>query len=347
MDLNAKRPCLNTRRRTLLIFITLIITLAILCMCAGCRKEPQATVGPEPDPGAFEPQAPEAPEEPAESVPERLDGMIFVSIGNNDSARPQTGLSQASVVFEVPAEGGITRLLAGFEIELDKIGPVRSVRKPMVQIAVGFDIPFAHCGRSEDSFEIIRNHQTKSLCAIYSAGECFWRSDDRVAPDNLYTSTAEIVQGAGSRGFSLSKADFYPKGTLKGASAPEISYAFSKVAGYPNVVKYKYQDGQYYRYMNDKQHLDQDDEPIAPKALAFLQIKTTYPTGKLIEVDMDVTGEGKALFFSDGVVCQGTWKKPSLKEPLRFYLDEPGAGLADGLLWVHLVPYLEGVAVGD
>jgi hypothetical protein len=92
--------------------------------------------------------------------------------------------------------------------------------------------------------------------------------------------------------------------------------------------------------------VDEDDEAIAPKALAFLQVKTTYPTGKLIEVDMDVTGEGKALFFSDGVMCQGKWKKPFLAEPLMLYLVEPGTGLSQGMIWIHLVPDLEEVAVG-
>ncbi|HHT84544.1 MAG: DUF3048 domain-containing protein [Bacillota bacterium] len=347
MEPNPKRPCINMRRSIVLSFVVFSTIFAILFTFAGCSEQPPEAPGPEPDPGAFEPQEPEEPEEPATPEPAKLDGMIFVSIGNNSGARPQSGLSKAAVVFEVPAEGGITRLLAGFDIEMEKIGPVRSVRKPMVQIAVGFDTPFAHCGGSEDGLEIIRTNKVKSLCDIYSAGECFWRSSDRVAPDNLYTSTGKIVQGSSSRGFSLSRTDFYPKGTLKGAPALEISYGFSNVAGYPNVVKYLYEDGQYHRYINDKQHLDQDDEAIAPKALAFLQIETTYPTGKLIEMDMDVTGEGKALFFSDGVMCQGKWKKPSLREPLMLYIDEPDAGLAGGMLWIHLVPDLDRVIVGD
>lgn len=349
MDANAKRPCLPARRSRILGWVALGVVIAIMLGLTGCSKQPQAVTGPQadPDPEVQAPETPESPEEPAEPKPQPLEGMVFVSIGNNAGARPQTGLSQAAVVFEVPAEGGITRLMAGFDIEMETIGPVRSLRKPMVQIAVGFDTPFAHCGWSEDSFEIIRNHQTKSMCAIYSAGECFWRSSDRTAPDNLYTSTAKILQGAGARGFSLSQVDFYPKGTLKGQSALEVSYAFSKVAGYPNTVKYQYRDSQYYRYINDEQHLDRNGEAIAPKALAFLQIKTTYPTGKLIELDMDVTGEGKALFFSHGVMCEGRWEKESLRDPLKLYLDEPDAGLAEGQLWIHLVPDLDGVTVGS
>ncbi|HHY12606.1 MAG TPA: DUF3048 domain-containing protein [Firmicutes bacterium] len=353
MDQNPKGPghpefgyTWNIRRSSVLGLIAIgLVTLAILCIqFTGCtKKEPNVPpAAADPVQGPSQPQEPEEPETPEN---EPLDGLVFVSIGNNSSARPQSGLSRAAVVFEVPAEGGITRLMAGFDIEIDKIGPVRSARKPLVQIAVGFDTPFAHCGGSEDSFEIIRSNKVKSMCAIYTAGECFWRSGDRDAPDNLYTSTAKAVQGAASRGFSLSSACFYPKGTLSGTPAVEVSYGFSDIVKYPNLVKYQYKDSTYVRFINGQQHLDENEEAVAPKALAFLQVRTTYPKGKLIEVDMDVTGEGKALLFSNGVMCHGRWEKPSLREPLRFYIDETGAGLADGLLWIHLVPDLTQVEV--
>jgi hypothetical protein len=45
-------------------------------------------------------------------------------------------------------------------------------------------------------------------------------------------------------------------------------------------------------------------------------------------------------------MCQGKWKKPFLAEPLMLYLVEPGTGLSQGMIWIHLVPDLEEVAVG-
>lgn len=91
--------------------------------------------------------------------------------------------------------------------------------------------------------------------------------------------------------------------------------------------------------MNDK------GESIAPKTLAFLQVYTEYLQGKAIEVDMDVTGKGKALFFSNGVMCEGTWSKPSLKEPIQFHIGDNGEGLEEGLLWIHLVPDLAKIVI--
>ena len=50
---------------------------------------------------------------------------IAVMIPNNAQAMPQYGLSSASIIYEAPVEGRITRLMGIFEDfdELDHIGP--------------------------------------------------------------------------------------------------------------------------------------------------------------------------------------------------------------------------------
>lgn len=315
------------------------LTFALLgCSPQGHVEEPTPGVGANPGPVIEEPSVPEE---------DLLEGLFFVSIGNNPSARPQSGLSQATIVFEAPAEGGITRLMAGFTRKVDKIGPVRSARKPLVQVAAGYGAPYAHCGGSADSFEIIRTQKIHSLDEIYTAGECFWRSSDRSAPDNLYTSTDKLADGASRRGYEVSLPLFSEKGTLLGTPAVYVSYQFSNNPKYPDLVEYYYEESGYRRCINGIDHMVDGDEVIAPKALVFLQVKTTYPVGKLIEIDMDVTGEGKALFFSNGVMAEGTWEKPSLKEPLKFAIDGNTPVLEDGLIWVHLVPDLAKLNVKD
>jgi len=271
--------------------------------------------------------------------------VIFVSIGNNEGARPQSGLCEASLVFEAPAEGGITRTLAGFTHEVDKIGPVRSARKHLTQIAIGYDAPFAHCGGSEDSYEIIRNVETKSMDEIYTARECFWRSHDRVAPNNLYTSTEKLVEGAKKRGFDLPALSLFHQGAFSGEPAQIIEYNFSKLEKYPNKIRYEYKDSLYWRSINGKLHQDDAGNPVTPTNLVFMEVETKYPTGKPIEVDMNLRGEGKALYFSRGVMREGMWKKTSLKEPLQFFIGEDVVPFAEGMTWVHLVPDLSQVQV--
>ena len=53
---------------------------------------------------------------------------MAVMIPNNKAALPQYGISLASIIYEAPVEGRITRLMAFFEDydDLVCVGPVRS-----------------------------------------------------------------------------------------------------------------------------------------------------------------------------------------------------------------------------
>ena len=52
-----------------------------------------------------------------------------VMIDNKAEARPQSGLSKASIVYEYEVESSITRYMALFENQnVEKIGPIRSAR---------------------------------------------------------------------------------------------------------------------------------------------------------------------------------------------------------------------------
>ena len=73
---------------------------------------------------------------------------IAVMIPNNAQAMPQYGLSSASIIYEAPVEGRITRLMGIFEDfdELDHIGPVRSSRDYFVYTAMGYQAIYCNWG---------------------------------------------------------------------------------------------------------------------------------------------------------------------------------------------------------
>ena len=119
--------------------IVLCMTLMATSLLAGCKKKEEA---PEPTEAVSE-------AEPETETETGKDGMarsyltgewidkdlakkkpVAIMIGNTNDALPQYGLSQADVLYEAPAEGGITRLMPIFQdySGLDKIGSVRSCR---------------------------------------------------------------------------------------------------------------------------------------------------------------------------------------------------------------------------
>lgn len=76
---------------------------------------------------------------------------IAAVIENHLDARPQSGLSQADIVYEVVAEGGITRFLGIFycnaAAEDVTVGPLRSARVYLINWASEYSTPlFVHFG---------------------------------------------------------------------------------------------------------------------------------------------------------------------------------------------------------
>lgn len=76
---------------------------------------------------------------------------LAVMIENHPESRPQSGLSDADIVFEAIAEGGVTRFMGMFYCEVQRfdtpLAPVRSARTYFVDWASGFNRPlYAHVG---------------------------------------------------------------------------------------------------------------------------------------------------------------------------------------------------------
>lgn len=75
---------------------------------------------------------------------------VAIMVNNVDIAQSrQTGLSDADIIYETEVEGGITRLMAVYQdiSDLDKIGTVRSARYPYVDLALGHNAVYIHCGQ--------------------------------------------------------------------------------------------------------------------------------------------------------------------------------------------------------
>lgn len=74
---------------------------------------------------------------------------VSVMINNHVLARPQAGISQADIIYEIVAEGGISRFLGIFHTVLpEKVGPVRSMRKYFQQITAEYFPISTHWGIS-------------------------------------------------------------------------------------------------------------------------------------------------------------------------------------------------------
>lgn len=76
---------------------------------------------------------------------------LAVMIENHVDARPQSGLSDADIVFETIAEGGVTRFMGmyycGVQANDTILAPIRSARTYFIDWASGFNLPlYVHVG---------------------------------------------------------------------------------------------------------------------------------------------------------------------------------------------------------
>ena len=137
---------------------------------------------------------------------------IIVTVNNHPDARPQSGLAAADIVYEMVAEGNVTRFLAVYQSELpDTIGPVRSARDYFVEIAEGLDAFYVAHGYSPEAKRLLNANVVDNINGMNYDGTLFKRSRNRVAPHNSYITAEHIREGAKLVGASM----IYQKKYLK------------------------------------------------------------------------------------------------------------------------------------
>ena len=137
----------------------------------GSEPPSVSTLAPAEEPDQF--QEPEEPVYPyaapltGEGLMEDVSGQrpIAIMLNNLSKALPQAGVAQADVIYEIVAEGGITRMLALFQdVEgVGEIGTVRSARTYYLELALGHDAIYIHAGGSEDAYAKIRQWGVTAL----------------------------------------------------------------------------------------------------------------------------------------------------------------------------------------
>jgi hypothetical protein len=262
-------------------------------------------------------------------------------IENSMDARPQSGLGQASVVFEAIAEGGITRFLALFQDTApENIGPVRSARPYYIQWALGFDAAYAHVGGSPEALADIKAWGVKDLDQFANAG-AYHRTAERAAPHNMYTSMAALNQLEASKGYTTSTfTGFVRKLKESPVKVPNAKTVDIAISGPLYNVHYDYNPAtnSYNRSEGGAAHIDANtNTQISPKVVVALAMPYSLAADGKHSV-YGVIGSGQAFVYQDGVATPVTWTKSSEKSQIIF-TDAAGKPFAlnPGQTWLTAV----------
>lgn len=270
---------------------------------------------------------------------------LGIMIENLVSSRPPTGLSEANLVYEALAEGGITRFLAiyaGQLVEIPEIGPIRSARSYYLDWVLEYNALYVHIGGSPQSFTDIKQYDVFNLNQFYNS-QYFWRDSERPAPHNLYSSGEKLAYAL--RDKEAPEEGEYETWQFKDDSSladrpteeKNIIIDFSSF-NYKVEYKYDWQQNDYLREMAGQPHQDEDGTQIRAKNVIVQKVKTSLADNEQ-RLSMETIGQGEALVFLDGRVIIATWKKASRTDRTKFY-DNQGEEIEfnAGTTWIEIVP---------
>lgn len=328
-----------------------------LCACIGLTScSPMQEAPPQAPPVVIEDPAPEPVEPPAETEPKYtapLTGLtidkpsdrrpLAVMINNAPAARPQSGLSGADIVYEVLAEGGITRLVAFYQSgggEVN-IGPVRSIRPYLIELAEIYGALPIHAGGSNDAYDQFQHQGKQHLDEITNAGTSFWRSKDRKAPHNLYTNLPKLLEGAEKRGYPLSsKVPEYsfakPEQMTNGEQVTAFDIRFL-LQSYRVSYTYNKDKQVYLRSVNGEPHVDLNNGDQLSAANVVVMSTSHRVLDDVGRLAVDLDSGGDALIFREGRMIQGKWKHAN-RDIIRFYEGDTEVPLVPGRTYIHIVP---------
>jgi hypothetical protein len=280
---------------------------------------------------------------------------IAVMIDDAAGARPQSGLSQADVVYQAPAEGGVARYMAVFATQLpDSIGPIRSSRLYFVAWAEEWNALYVHFWGAPNAMNRLAQIHGKD---IYDADGLKWetrymrRVDYKVAPHNLYSSGAQLQSLAARLGATApSRESPFTFGDLPAA---ERGTGGTLVIPYhANTITYRYDPSTnaYPRSVTgqDPQVDYGNEQPIAPRNVVLLYQKTgllPVEVGQAVKGRLEIAylGSGKATVYNNGQVVDAIWSKATENSPtLLAYAGGPNEGqpvpFARGQTFIQVVP---------
>lgn len=268
---------------------------------------------------------------------------IAVMIDNHIGARPQSGLADAEVVFEILAEGNITRYMAILqETDLNSIGPVRSARPYFIDKALEFDALYVHVGGSLAALSDISEFNMADIDGMNRGSDTFWRVNHKKIPHNMYTSTKALRDAAKRSGyrtnFDVEFAAFSKEEqSFQNAEDLEsIRFGFSRY--YKPSFVYNAESKMYDRLVKDTPQLEEfSSEAISTKNIIVLKMNT-----KVIDnegrLSIDTVGSGSGYYISCGKKVDIDWAKESRKGKTVYTRNGEELMLNPGNTWIVIVP---------
>lgn len=335
--------------------VLLVVLILVLATGSGPADNTQPTTTVPPTTTI----APETTVEPTTTVPptteapllynEPLTGIaiaqpntnrpIAVMLNNIKAAMPQHGISQVEILYEILAEGGVTRCMGIFQNieDVEKIGSIRSARKYYIDVALGYGAAYVHAGGSNEALSYLQNLANTDLDGAKTS-KYFKYDEDRInagysSEHSYFTNGKNVLNYAGDIGVTT-KLDAEPsyglifddEKILVGQSAQKVSVYFNQ-GGEPTawtkstVLTYDAESKRYFAEQHGAENVDGNTgKQVSFRNILVLQAPTSLQDdGYLLTVN--TTGTGTGYFACNGQMVKINWSRENVSEPFVYTLE--------------------------
>ena len=276
---------------------------------------------------------------------------MAVMIENSPDSRPQSGLIYADMVFEVVDEGGVTRYVAVYSsYDADIVGPVRSARPYYAEIARSFDPIYTFWGTYPEGYDIIRNLNIDVLDGnsdVIAYAKSGWRDYSRsnITEHTAFMSTIKLKEEAADYGYPLKGGQSPLRFKIDAVDSDrgdisDITINFS-YDSYRVDFEYDRENNNYLKFTGGAPHTDYETgKQIAVNNVIVMITNIEGPIDEWGHMAVRTTGTsdiGKAFFFMDGNMIEGTWERTSVFDPFKYRDNDGNIVLFNrGSTWVAL-----------
>lgn len=357
--------------------IPLLLALTLLCACTGKTPEntdpPATTLRPTdaPQPSTQSTDAPET-QPPATEEPmlyqNPLNGQpmaapytgrpVAVMLNNIRAAMPQHGVSQADILYEVLAEGGITRCMGIYSdiTQVAQVGSIRSARKYYVDIARGYHALYVHFGGSTEATNYLKNIGWNELDGMVGGTKYFFQDQKRIAAGyasehTWFADGEKLLAYALDKGYSTQESpektygmQFDDSAVIVGTPA-ENAVVYFNMGGKPGSgtkstgFTYDADAGVYFASQYGGDYIDGNTN----EAISFRNVLVLRTANSLQSDGYHMTvitvGSGKGTFLCNGQAIPILWNRAGEDAPFTYTL-ENGTPLTFGVgaTYVAIVP---------
>lgn len=257
----------------------------------------------------------------------------------------QSGIQDAYIVYEIIAEGGITRLMAVFkDVSPERIGTIRSARAYYLDYALENDAVLMHIGGSP---EALRDIRTLGVNDLDGDGTFRDKSLGLAHEHTAFVSMSSFNDKINSRGYrtttnkdlllnySIDEIDLSTMEGVVPAKNVLISFSNSKNTSF----EYDEEMHVYKRFQNSNAHIDYvTKNQYTVKNIITYQVGNSTYDYKGRQTLYNI-GSGKGYFISGGYAVPITWEKKSRSDQTVYkYLNGEEIVVNDGNTHIEIQP---------